>query len=470
MLMSRWLLAALSALALGLASPVLAQFCALDPISPLCCPSPCPVVDTTRVPKLLSNVETLGDAIGIDAQVIQATAQLGQSIGEAGNVASAVGGQLSSFAGALSNQATVLQTGAANPARALAGVKQSLFEPVGITSTGTQVSTRRAARMAAAQREQVAAFAVSLTRSKTLSALASRQSQIAGMAAGTEQLQGDMAANSASRLALYQDVGAIHQLLAAWVAQRSMQAALAHPSAAGDTTAPSPPPPATGDNAPPPPASADQAMAGAVDRLVILHDARVAAQTLLSAYPGLQQTIASANLADQFAIQAESALRQSLSNAGLSTIPLADIENTLATLDTTGWLDSVKASAAQQAVSKVSAAILAGSGLSQNNDGGAAVQQVQAAMAAWLDANKQRIYWADLASQAKQSISVLDAGLGALSDRAGIDVSGAAGAAQEKILLAQLSRSMGTTPWKPVLAAAVQDPLARSVLNYAGAR
>lgn len=465
----RWFLAAVTTLALGLlASPVLAQFCVVDPISPLCCPSPCPVFDMTRVPKLLADVETLGNAVRVDAQIIQTTTQIGQSIGDAKAVAGAKSQQLSNFAGTLSSEVTAIQTGlSTNPAQALAGLKQSLFEPVGVASTGTQLATRRAARVAAAEGEQMAAFATSLMRSKALPTLAPQQSQIAGTVTTTQQLQGDMAANSASRLALYQDVGAVHQLVAAWVAQRSVRAAIAHPTGAGDTTPPPLPASAATGSAPALLASADQTTAGVVDTLVTLHDARVAAQALLSAYPGLQQTVASANLASQFAAQAETALRQSVSNAGLSATSLSDIENTLTTLDATGWLDSAKTAAAQQAASKVSAALLAGSGI---DDGGATLGKVQVAMAAWMDANKQSLYWADLAKQAQQSISGLDASLGALSDQAGVDVTGPAGVAQEKVLLARLSREPGSTQWKPLLAAAAQDPSARSVLKYAVAR
>jgi len=470
MTVTRWSSAALTVLVLAaLASPALAQLCAIDPISPLCCPSPCPIFDPMRVTKLVADVDTLGQAVGVDAQIVQAATQVGQSIGDAKAVAATMSRQLSNFAGTVSGEVTAVQNGlSANPVQTLTGLKQSLFETVGSPSTSTQMASRISARTTAFQGEQAGAFAVSLMRSKALPALAPQQSQLAGAATGAQQLQGDMAANSASRLALYQDVGAIHQLVSAWVSQRSMQAGIRYPNGAGGTTVS--PAVATGNSTPSSSPSPTQALASTMDQLVALHDARVTAQTVLSAYPAIQQTIASAALAGQFASDAEAALRQSLSSTGLSATSLSDVEKALMTIDSTGWLDSAKTAVAQQAVSTVAAALLSAGGLSQGSaDGGnAAIQQLQSTMASWLDADKQSRYWAGLASQAQQSISTLDATLGTLSDRVGADVAGSAGAASEKALLAKLSADPAAGQWKTLLAAAAQDPSARSVLKYTG--
>lgn len=450
----------------ALASPALAQLCVIDPISPLCCPSPCPIFDPARIPKLLADVDALGQTIGTDAQIVQAASQVGQSIGDAKAVATAMNQQSSSFAGTVSSEVSAIQSGlSVNPLQALAGLKQTLFETAA-PSTSTQMASRLSARTTASQGEQVGAFAVSLMRSKALSSLAPQQSQLAGAVTGAQQLQGDMAANSASRLALYQDVGAVHQLVSAWVAQRSMQAATRHPSVAGGTAASAV---ATTGGFPAEPASRPptQALATAMDQLVALHDARVTAQAVLSSYPALQQTMARATLADQFATDAESNLRQGLSNAGLSAASVSDVEKSLTTVDATGWRDNAKTAAGQQAASKVAVALLAGGGASVDGGGGA-IQQLQSVMASWLDADKQARYWAGLASQAKQSIATLDATLGTLSDRAGLDVVGAAGAASEKVLLAKLSADPAAEQWRALLTAAGQDPAARSVLTYAG--
>ena len=460
----------MAVLVLGaLASPALAQLCAVDPISPLCCPSPCPIFDPMRVPKLLADVDALGQTVGIDAQIVQTTTQVGQSIGDAKAVATTMSQQLSSFAGTVSSEVTAIQSGlSTSPVQMLVELKQSLFETVGTPSTSTQMANRLSARITAFQGEQAGAFAISLMRSKALPSLAPQQSQLSGAATGAQQLQGDMAANSASRLALYQDIGAVHQLVAAWVSQRSMQAGIRHPSGAGGTIAS--PAAATGSATLSSSSSPTQSLVGTVDQLVALHDARVTAQTVLSSYPALQQTIASAALAGQFANDAELALRQSLSGAGLPAISVSDVEKALTAVDSAGWLDSDKTAASQQAVSTVAIALLATGGLSQTStDGGsAAIPQLQSAMASWLDADKQSRYWAGLSSQAQQSIATLDATLGALSDRAGVDVAGAAGAASEKALLAKLSADPTAGQWKALLVSAAQDPSARSVLKYTG--
>lgn len=461
---SAWIVVALGLLA----SPALAQICAVDPISPLCCPSPCPVMDMTRIPKLLADLDDLDQAVKIETQVVQTASQMKQTIGDGAAAATLVSQQASSFAGTLSAEVSSIQNGlSANPVQALIGVKQVLFEPGTNSSTATQLATRLSARVAAAQEEQAAAFAVSLMRSKALSSLASQQAQLAGGATGAQQLQGDMAANSTSRLAIYQSAGAIHQLIAAWVAQRSIQAAIRHPDAGGGTSAQS----GTASEAQSSlqSSTASQALADNVDQLVTLHDDRNAAQAVLAAYPALQQTVASAALAEQVANQAEAGLQQAFSAVGLSASSLPQVKTALTALDATGWLDSAKTVSAQQAALQVSARLLGISSRAQANadDVNAAVQQLQPAMTTWLDAIKQSRYWSILAAQAQQSIAILDKTLGALSDQAGADVAGEAGGISERELIAKLSADPASARWKALLMSASQDQTAQSVLSVA---
>ena len=443
--------------------PAGAQFCP-DPILPPCCPSPCPVFDASRVPKLLGDVETLGKAIGVDTQIIQSASQIEQSIGGAAAAASAVAKQVSGFAGTLSSEVTAVQAGlSVQPVDALVGIKQTLFEPANMAaSSATQGSSRRSARNAAAQGEQVAALAVSLMRIQALPGISPQQSQLAAATSGSQQLQGDLAANSTSRLAVYQDVGALHQLVAAWVAQRSMQSANVHPVSSGSTSVS----PASASNASPSSnPTPSQNIADTLDQLVALHDARVAAQVTLSTYPALQQTIAAANLAGQFASNAEAGLRQGLSDIGVSnSASLLAIETALRTADTTDWLDGTKTLAAQQAVAKVTDALMQSGQLPASRT--ASLDNVQTAMIGWLDADKQSRYWTGQASQAQQSLAALDANLGALSDRAGVDVTGTSGSSRESALIATLSHNPTATQWRPLLVAAAKDASARSVLGY----
>ena len=455
----------------GMAVPAFAQLCAIDPINPLCCPSPCPIFDATRIPKLLADVESLKQALDVDAQIVQTASQIGQTVGDAKAVASAVQ-RLSTVTSTLSGEVTAIQAGLpTNPVQALASIKQSLFETAGGTPSITESSGRIAARAAAAQNEQLAALATSLMRSQSLADMSSRGAQLASATSDAQQLQGDVVVNSTSRLAVYQDIGALHQLVSAWVAQRSMQAAVSHPSGTGGAVGTASATTAGGAGAKPGDVLSQNA-AGQIDQLISLHDDRVSAQVLLSAYPALQQTVTSASLAGKFAGDADVALRRSLSNLGLSDPALLSAtETALRALDTTNWLDSAKTIVAQQAASKATTALLAGGKLSlANADDGAAMTQVQAAMVGWLDADKQNRYWAIQAAQAQQSIAALDATLGGLSDRAGADLAGAAGSAQEKALVTKLLSDPATGWWKSLLSRAGNDSSAQSLLSYPVAR
>jgi len=325
------------------------------------------------------------------------------------------------------------------------------------------MAARSASRASAAQQEQIGALATSLMKSNSLPSLSSLQSQLATTASGSDQLHSDLAANSTARLALYQDVEALHQLAAAWLSQRAAGSAVKHPNVAGGTV-PQPAAATSGPNAEA--GSSTQSLQSTVDALVSLHDSRASAQTLLSAYPSLQQTIASSALANQFTSAAEIALQKSLSSlGGGSGANLSDVEWALQTGDASGWLDSGKDAQAQKAAERVLAAFAAAGTLPLGNseDG----LQVQQAMSAWLDANKQSQYWAQLAQSAQNSMASLDRRLGALSDRVGLDVVGNSAAAAESALLDRLKQDPSAAQWQVLIAAASEDPGAHSVLKIA---
>jgi hypothetical protein len=154
---------------------------------------------------------------------------------------------------------------------------------------------------------------------------------------------------------------------------------------------------------------------------------------------------------------------------GIRQRRLPVIEKALLSLDGTGWLDPEKTDQAAQSASKVLAAVVVGGGVSpaEISDGNdEPVARATASMTAWLDADKQSRYWAGLGAQARQSMSILDARLSALSDRAGVDVAGAAGAAREKALLARLSTDPAGLQWQALLVSAAQDASATHVLKY----
>jgi hypothetical protein len=423
------------------------------------------VFDPTRVPKLLSDASGLEQAGVLDGQIVQSMSQLGKTIGNTAAAVTSVTKQLSTIPASMSGEVTAIQSSlSTNPVAALASLQQTLFEP-GISgqTSAAQMAARSASRASAAQQEQIGALATGLMKSNSLPSLSALQSQLATTASESDQLHADLAANSTARLALYQDVGGLHQLAAAWLSQRAAGAALKHPNMAGGTI----PQPAEATSGPNSQAgSSPQSLQSTVDALVSLHDSRVSAQTLLSAYPSLQQTIASSTLANQFTSAAESALQKSLSSLGAgSGANLSDVESALQTSDASGWLDSGKDAQAQKAAARVLAAFVAAGMLPLGNseDG----LQVQQAMSAWLDANKQSQYWAQLAQSAQNSMASLDRRLGALSDRVGLDVVGNSVAAAETALLDRLKQDPSAAQWQVLIAAATQDPGAQSVLKIA---
>lgn len=450
-------------------SPASAIFCIADPIIPPCCPTPCPVIDAGRVSKLLADVTSLKQAFDAETQIIQSMTQLDQAIGDTKVMVTSVAKQLSAFPSTISSELTAIQSGLpTNPVAALGVIKQTMFEVSGAAqSSTTQIAARNDSRIAAAQDEQASAFALSLTKSNSLLSFSSPYGQLASIVSGSDQLHVDLAANSTARLAFYQDIGGLHQLAAAWLSNRASSSAMAHPNTGGGTV---PQPAAQTQDMSGAGTSPIQAIQSTVDQLVSLHDDRVSAQTLLNAYPALQQTIASAGLADQFVSAAENTLQKNLSALGLaSATALANIEQALRSADTSGWLDSDKDGQAQRAAARVLAALTTVGAIPPTlvADSSTAGQQLQRAMSSWLDANKQSQYWAQLAQSAQNSLASLDRSLGVLSDHAGVDLTSSSAAATETALLNKLKQDPSASQWRGVIAAASRDPGALSAIQKA---
>lgn len=441
----------------GIAVPSEAWICA-DPLLPPCCPSPCPVIDPARVAKLLADVDSVKQSIALESQIVEAARQMRDSVGGAVSAAQSFGAQLSNLGGTISGELTSPQVGLpASPAAALGTIRQAFFSASGSQSTASQDLAIAQSRQGAVQAEEMGGYAVSLMRSAAMTS-----TNLGPLAPKTTQeLRGDVARNSLSRLQTYQSVNRIHQLVAAWLSQRSAEAASKHSVIAGGSIAVSSPPPATSSDM-----GNDQAVFKMLNQLVSLHDARVEAQALLSSYPALEQTLASAVLAKQFSDGAETRLKQALLAAGMSGALLPDIQKSLLSLDRSGWLDSGKDAGSVQAAAAVLAALTPSKSSSAEEDPGMA--QLQSAMTSWLDADKQSRYWGSLSADAQNVIGVLDTHLGALSDRMGIDVAGVPAAFREQILLKQLSDEPGASRWDKLISAARQDPAARTVLIQAG--
>lgn len=451
-------------------APASAIFCAVDPIVPPCCPTPCPVFDAIRVPKLLADVGSLRQAIDADAKVVQSMAQVGQTIGDTNTVVASTASGLSTFPYTVSNEVTAIQSRLpTHPVAALGALEQAIFDVGAVgQASASQSAARKSSRIATAQDELAAALALSLSQSSNLPSYSPLQGQMAETVSGSAQLHADFAANSTARLALYQDMGGLHQLVAAWLSHRASSSAVEHPITGGGAI-----PKPTGVSLGPDSAPQPQIVQSTVDQLIALHDSRVSAQALLGAYPALQQTIARAGLADQFANTAESTLQKSLFALGVgSGTTISSVEQTLQEADLTGWLDSGKDAQARAAGAKMLLALAKSGSISPAfvADGSSAGPQLQQAMASWLDAKKQSQFWSQLALSAQTSIAGLDRRLGALSDYAGVDLTNASAAIAETALLGKLKKNQSAPQVQGVIAAASQDPEARFVLRRAVAQ
>ena len=223
-------------LSAGAAIPAIAQIC-LDPLSPLCCPSPCPVIDLGRVPKLLAEVDSLKQSVELDSRVAQSALQMSQAVGGTISAGQALGTQVFDIGSAISGETTARQIGLpANPSAALGVIKQSLFVTAGSPQTASQSRNLAASRRAAAQAEQMGGYALSLSHAAALSTAVSQQAQRAAAAAG-RQLHGDIASNSLARMGTYQSLNDIHQLVAAWLSQTSAQSAVTRSTIGGGSAA-----------------------------------------------------------------------------------------------------------------------------------------------------------------------------------------------------------------------------------------
>ena len=152
--------APLLALLLGIPSPAAAvAFCVLHPLNPLCCPSPCPVID---LGKLADLAEEVGQAVQVAERcraMVRSYADLVLSFGPNGPLGQElrrVPGNVSKLAASFSAATPGLtRPGALAEPRALAEtLKQALFDPDGLATA--QLTTRldkvrRRAELAAEQ-------------------------------------------------------------------------------------------------------------------------------------------------------------------------------------------------------------------------------------------------------------------------------------------------------------------------------
>jgi len=205
---------------LALADEAGAQFCPPLTIEPPCCPSPCPIIDLSRLGTLVSQVQSVGQSLAAERQLAAQASAAWQAVGGVAGASSQMTGegnwsyQRSAFAGGMPK----------DPLAIAQSVKASLFETAGLAAA--DLVSRRRARIAALQDEAAGALAFGLTRTRTLPG-----DKTPGPVAPAQDLRGDLAANSAARLAFLSDSIRLRQEAAAWIAPSALQNALQHGSA-----------------------------------------------------------------------------------------------------------------------------------------------------------------------------------------------------------------------------------------------
>ena len=394
---------------MAVAAPSAGQLltCLVHPVEPPCCPSPCPIGDMSRLPNLSGAVTALQQMVALERQTVGAARQLQQTVGAAGALVDSAAAVIATAMRTVSDIPAGL---AMAPALAMQSVKQSMFTDPGILISSSKTAALRQMRAAVSSGEQVAALALGMQHIAALPGVPANAAPAAASAGQSAALRSDSSSSSAARLAMLGDVAALGKLFA-------MAGSLTASSAAerySETASPAAAPLVAGD---PAPSVAPQQTASSL-ATATLPAMQTAAQSLLSSYSALQDTVAAAQLTQNLVAAAGKDLQASLQAVGLGGAgSLSSVQSLLRNLDASNWQDSgVKDQMSATAVAQVSAAILAGQPDSGN---------LQQAMAAWLAADKQSRYWQALAGSAVSSIAALDHRLGEISDGVGFDITSA---------------------------------------------
>lgn len=450
-----------------LAAPAIALaagFCVVHPLNPLCCPSPCPVVDMTKVTDFLGEAEEAWQKVEECRQVADQYASLFTTFGPSGPTATELrrlpGAVASAFASYPKTLPDLLKSGPIGDPRAMAEtIKAAWFvSPLSAMSV-TDGGNRAQQRATAAADESLNAVATGLRGIARLTDVAVDGGQRVIAASKAGDLRGDWAANTSSRQALIDNLGGLKELLSSWATAKAMGKAISQSTTMGAL-----PPPSTSASAPQLAASlqsqADQLnrlrqirlavdqLDATVSALTALHNERHAVAIMLAQYPGLQTTIASHDAAVQFRTNDATTATALLSQVFVDAAAAFEIvKSQLLSLDTTGWKDnatkSQAASAAAQAVVQVIATAPQTYGASSvlpDTEGRIPVPQSLAeTLAAWLEDDKLERFWQPLRQNAEDAMGGLDRRLVEINQRRGFDMTSSAAAGQEQSLLAQFA-------------------------------
>ena len=457
-------------LMMGGATPASAAFCAAHPIHPLCCPSPCPVADAVKLDNYLDQAEQAWQEVGQYAAIAKGYSELWNGFGPGGPLSN----ELRRLPGTLSTDLSSMQTmlpvalkpaDLVNPRAVSEILKGALFEPGSLDAVSPDERVGRAQQRAdVATDENLDALASALHTYARLPGIAVDGGQQIALASRVTNARGDIAANSATKQALFDSIGGLQQIMASWAAAEATAAALHATATLGRLPVP-PASPGTSISAVSLASKAGlldhlrqaRATVGDMDvtvaALVNLHNERHAAAVMLAQYAGLANTIDSDRLADLFRQNDADAARQILGQIFTDgSAAFHAVQGQLLAIDRTGWKDyAAKLQAAASAAQSVVTALEANSAAfgtvanqawyldAQGNYDASVPNALQDSFAAWLEDDKLVRFWHPLRQAAEQAKDSLDQRLAQVSQRRGFDIAGPAAQAAEANFLDQFS-------------------------------
>jgi hypothetical protein len=448
-------------------------FCAVHPINPMCCPTPCPISDSFKIADFAVEAGQAWQNVEKCRQIADGYFSLTMAFGPNGPVAS----ELRRFPGSVAGAFKTFQTSVPSPLkaedlnnpRAVSEIlKASVFD-LNVSELTVGVG-RVALRAGTVADEAVNALASSMHGYKRLTDVVVDRGLQTVSAASAKYVRGDLAANASAREALVDNLSGFRELLSVWAAIEATVSSTAHATTLGTLPFPT----SSGQSS-----FLTDAAQAKIDRLrrlrlmrlavnqldttisalTALHNERHAVAVMLAQYSGLRNTVASDNQAIQFraadAATAVSLLTQIFTD-GKAVFQSA--QGQLLSLDTTSWKDSAtKMATANEAAQTVVGAIffnpqaygtLQSDSFSQDGFSSSAVefsQVLASSFSSWLEDDKLERFWAPLRQDASAAISSLDQRLREINDRRGFDISGPEAMDRENALLRQIDQQFQVT-------------------------
>ncbi|MDR3438177.1 hypothetical protein [Telmatospirillum sp.] len=450
---------------------VLVAFCAAHPINPLCCPTPCPVIDTTKVADFLQEAEQVWQSVEQCRQMADRYLTLVMTFGPNGPLATELrripGNATNIFKTFKVEVPGMMKTGDLSNPRAVSEIlKTALLDPdsLSVNQVTSQMSRvgQRTALLAEESYNGLATGLRGFSRLPDVVADSAKQGETASQARNGRT---DLAANASARQAMIDNLGGMQELLSLWAAGEASAGLVDHPASPGRL------PSTTSQAQSSALALSLRAAAVQLDRvnsvrsavhqmdetisaLTALHNERHAANVMIAQYPALWNTVASENKAIQFrdadAGSVVALLSRVFSDGGKA---FQAVQSQLLALDKTGWKDvATKTDAAASAAAAVVAAMQSNPGVfgmpidtqwgtaADDSDGHLLVDDLASGFSAWLEDDKQVRFWAPLRRDAESALSGLDQRVLEINNRRGFDITGGAAADREKTILSQFDQ------------------------------